>query len=358
MNNKLFLTDFSFEESEIVVTPVNFDLTCSYGLGTAKGPNSLIKESVQIDNHFLNRKHNSVEEPAKFFLNKGEIINEIAKANSSLRKSVNLYWDMVDETSKGVEETDQIKERKKFIINSVNQLQSNIFTITNLITENVLENNKIPCIIGGDHSIIEGALFAIDEQYKDNYNILQIDAHCDLRIGGYEGFEKSHASIMANILSNNINVKSLVQVGIRDFSKNEYNLTSITPRQEFTNKYSPTPIYKFLDEYIAEADYSFNGGGYLHNIVEKIASVFNVNKCKNIYLTLDVDGLIPSLCSNTGTPVPGGLDFNKVLFLIKKLKEWGFNFIGFDIVEIGNDKFDGNVASRLLHQIGNIITKY
>ena len=76
---------------------------------------------------------------------------------------------------------------------------------------------------------------------------------------------------------------------------------------------------------------------------------------KEVYISFDIDGLNPKLCPSTGTPVAGGLEFEQVIFLIKKVVKSGRKIIGFDLNEVapGHDDWDANVAARLLYQLSN-----
>jgi agmatinase len=78
-----------------------------------------------------------------------------------------------------------------------------------------------------------------------------------------------------------------------------------------------------------------------------------------VYVSFDIDGLDPKLCPNTGTPVPGGLEFEQSLFLIKQMVRSGRQIIGYDINEVapGNDQdneWDANVGARLLYRIAGL----
>jgi agmatinase len=74
------------------------------------------------------------------------------------------------------------------------------------------------------------------------------------------------------------------------------------------------------------------------------------------YVSFDIDGLDPSLCPNTGTPVPGGLSFAEMVVLLKTLVESGRKIVGFDLVEVAPDPtgasdWDGNVGARVLYKL-------
>ena len=77
---------------------------------------------------------------------------------------------------------------------------------------------------------------------------------------------------------------------------------------------------------------------------------------ENIYLSFDIDGLDPKLCPNTGTPVPGGLEFEQAVYLIAQVVKCGKKIIGFDLNEVapGENEWNGNVGARLLYKMCNL----
>jgi len=74
-----------------------------------------------------------------------------------------------------------------------------------------------------------------------------------------------------------------------------------------------------------------------------------------VYVSFDIDGLDPSLCPHTGTPVPGGLSFQEAVYLVAAVVRSGRRLVGFDLVEVAPDpaggEWDGNVAARLLYKL-------
>jgi agmatinase len=153
----------------------------------------------------------------------------------------------------------------------------------------------------------------------------------------YEGFEFSHASIMFNALKIP-QVSQLVQVGIRDYCEDERKLSE-----------SDSRITTFYDADIKHQQYE---GKTWKDICNDIIATLPTN----IYLSIDIDGLDPKLCPNTGTPVPGGFEFEQIVYLIQKLVESKRQIIGFDINEVspGEDEWDANVGARLLYKISNM----
>jgi agmatinase len=207
-------------------------------------------------------------------------------------------------------------------------------------TKELLGQDKIVGLIGGDHSTPLGYFKAIAEKHGD-FGILQIDAHCDLR-QSYEDFVYSHASVMYNALREIPELKKLVQVGIRDYSEDELTLI----------KESEGRIITFFDKDIKERE--FEGETWktiVNEIVEKLP--------EKVFISFDVDGLDPKLCPSTGTPVAGGFEAEQINYLFKKVADSGRELIGFDLNEVGvgENGLDANVAARLLFKLCNLMVK-
>jgi agmatinase len=156
----------------------------------------------------------------------------------------------------------------------------------------------------------------------------------DLR-KAYQGFSYSHASIMYNALKLP-GVARLVQVGIRDYCDEELEVV----------KRAMGRVVTYFDDDIKAQLYE---GKTWSAICERIVA----DLPENVYISFDIDGLNPMLCPNTGTPVPGGLDFNMVTYLLKKLVTTGHKIISFDLNEVspGTTDWDANVGARLLYQL-------
>ncbi|WP_317175203.1 agmatinase family protein [Hymenobacter qilianensis] len=198
-----------------------------------------------------------------------------------------------------------------------------------------LDAGKAVAVLGGDHSTPLGYIHALAERHEE-FGILQIDAHCDLR-PAYEGFEYSHASIMYNALQLP-QVKKLVQVGIRDFCQQEAELA----------ERSNGRIIMFPERFLREELY---GGKSWRKECKKIIAQLP----QKVYISFDIDGLDPKLCPGTGTPVPGGLEFEEALYLIRMVVRSGREIIGCDLNEVapGDTDWNGIVGARLLYQLCN-----
>jgi len=205
-------------------------------------------------------------------------------------------------------------------------------------TSSLLREEKLVVLLGGDHSVPLGYLKAIAEKYGE-FGVLQIDAHCDLR-KSYENFDFSHASIMYNALTEIPQIIKLVQLGVRDYSEEEFNYIKNSNRRVVT--YFDRDIKEKLFEGI-------NWRTISDELIQQLPAC--------VYLSFDIDGLDPKLCPHTGTPVSGGLEIEQVIYLVKKIIESGRKFIGMDLDEIaiGESNYDANVGARILWKLCNML---
>jgi agmatinase len=137
-------------------------------------------------------------------------------------------------------------------------------------------------------------------------------------------------------------VDKLVQVGIRDWCDEEMQLI----------KSSNNRVKVFFDADMKRK--IFEGANWriiCNEIVNSLPPL--------VYISFDIDGLDPKLSPNTGTPVPGGLEFEQAIYLIRSLVDSGRKIIGCDLNEVvpGLDDWDANVAARLLYKMCNLMGK-
>ncbi len=329
-NNNIFGLPFSEEESRLVIVPVPWEVTVSYGAGTARAAEHVFKASLQVDLF-----DPDVAEGWKqgFYMRHAD--KKVLLKSDYLRKEAELYIDYI---SKG----DDVNENK-FMCKSLKEINEGSKYMNNWVyeqTKELLDKGKLVGLLGGDHSTPLGFFKALAEKHGA-FGILQIDAHCDLR-ENYEGFVYSHASIMHNALTEIGELSKLVQVGIRDYSEGEYNYVR-------TNK---ERISTFFDQDIKERMYE---GESWKQICDEIIGQLP----DKVHISFDIDGLDPKLCPNTGTPVQGGFETEQVMYLFKKLASSGKQLIGFDLVEIGVGESDwnANVGARLLFRMCNLLVK-
>jgi len=305
------------EQAKVVLVPVPFEATCSYGGGTADGPEAILEASKQVD---------------LFDLETGKPY-EAGIAMLPLPKQVREWSNRGRELAEPIIEAGGVADAKDLA--EVNALCAQMNEWVYAECKRWMALGTRGGVVGGDHSTPYGCIRAHAEAHP-GLGILHLDAHADLR-DAYEGFTWSHASIMHNVIHRLPRVSRLVQVGIRDFSEGE--LEEIEA--------SNGRIETFFDERMAseKAD-GMSWREICDNIVNRLP--------KQVYLSFDIDGLDPTLCPHTGTPVPGGLSFQEACQLIAAVARAGKHIVGFDLNEVApgpDSEWDGNVAARLLYKM-------
>ncbi len=324
----LFGLPFTIENASLVIIPVPWEVTASYGTGTAQGPKAILEASLQVDLAVKN-----IQDAWKLGIAMLPISTEWEEESKQWRDHITPY---IKWLASGKE-----KSANNLILNAAEGVNGISKKLNAWVKEEAItlqEQGKMIAVLGGDHSTSYGLMQAIDEQY-DDFGILQIDAHADLR-EAYEGFEFSHASIMNNALKLK-HLSKLVQVGIRDFSDSELNLIN-----DSSDKIH-TWFHNDIKRNIFEGN---NWNSICDNIIADLP--------QNVYISFDIDGLDPKLCPHTGTPVPGGFEFYEAVFLIEKLVKSGRRIIGFDVCEVApgkNSDWDGNVGARILYILSNLM---
>lgn len=246
--------------ARVHIIPVPYEATTSYGKGTEFGPLALLEASQEVELF----DDELWAEPFKIGVHTSDPVRMEPVSSDTEEPFSELY-----ETVKPLIDTD-----------------------------------KFPIILGGEHSLTLGAVKAAADRYQD-LSILQIDAHCDLR-PEYMGNPHSHASVSYQIYHSLPN-PLITQVGIRNLSAEE--------AKWMENEHPNIKIYW------ARTQDKWN----FHDIVNTLSD--------NVYLTIDVDGLDPSIMPSTGTPEPGGMGWYQLMELIKVLcvKK---NVVAADIVEL------------------------
>ena len=187
--------------------------------------------------------------------------------------------------------------------------------ILNLIKKaisNILNDGKIPLIMGGEHLITYPIISAYTKYYP-NLSVIQLDAHADLR-ENYLGEKLSHSTVMRRIVET-VGGSNLIQLGIRSGTQEEFDFA----RQ----------IGSLYD---------------LNN--DQLNVIKNQIEGKEIYISIDLDILDPSIMPGTGTPEPGGLDFEKLIEILTFFKE--ANVVGMDIVELLPQKSSNQISSSIV----------
>lgn len=246
----------SLDSARILVLPVSYEGTVSYGTGTGAGAMAIVDASRNME------------------LYEEETDSEVYKL--------------------GIHTLPEFTPRE-----NPELMMSELYDYT----KKLLASDKFICMLGGEHSVSAPIIQAHNEKFE-NLSVLQIDAHADLR-DEYDGTPHSHASIMARVVKD-LRIPS-VQVGIRSISSDE---------ARSLKGDLPTKIF-WARDIVGKTDW----------IDEAIDGL-----TENVYLTIDIDGLDPSIVPTTGTPEPGGLGWYETLTLIRKLAEKK-RVVGMDLVE-------------------------
>jgi agmatinase len=258
----------SFERARVLVWPVSYEGTVSYGTGTGRGAETIIDASRNMELY-------DEETDAEVYKLGIHTVAETPSVEPPEAMMQALY------------------ERARELVSS----------------------GKFVAMIGGEHSVSGPVIRAHAEKYE-NLSVLQIDAHADLR-DTYDGTPHSHASIMARVVKD-MKIPS-VQCGIRSISAEE---------ARTLNQY-PTRIF-WAKDIVGRTD-------WWDEAVDGLT--------ENVYLTVDIDGLDPSLVAQTGTPEPGGLGWYETVGLIRTLARKR-RVVGMDLTEYSY--VEGQTASAFL----------
>jgi agmatinase len=270
----------SLRDASFVVVPVPYDLTSTYQPGSRRGPTAIIEASTNME------------------LYDEELMKETYLAG--IHTTLPLPVD-----SRG----------PKHMMNVIRKKISGIVAL-----------NKIPVMLGGEHSITFGAIQALQEKYS-KLTVLHLDAHADLR-ESYQGSPHSHASVARRISG----ICRLVQVGIRSMSREEADFLS----QSNVKSYC--------------ADFVLEKKNWSETVCKELSG--------DIFISIDLDVFDPSIMPATGTPEPGGLYWRDVLQLLKKASQ-SCKIRGFDVVELA--PIPGIVApdfmaAKLIYRLMGYIT--
>ena len=322
---QLFGLPFTENTAEFVILPVPWEVTVSYGAGTADGPEAILEASAQVDLYFRD-----YPEAWKLGLTMLPVSDELLEENRKYRDLASSYIRWLEESG-----TQEEGQRMKVIPKAIDDISEKLNIYVRSQARKFLGRGKMMGLLGGDHSTPLGFIQALSEKYED-FGILQLDAHADLR-NAYEDFTYSHASIMHNVLKIP-QVTKLIQVGIRDYCEEEIRVINAHPDR----------VKVYFDEDIQHHLLEGNSWRSVCNSIIKSLP-------DQVYISFDIDGLDPRFCPNTGTPVPGGMDFQQVAYLIRALVMAKKTIIGFDLVEVspGESEWDANVGARLLYMLVN-----
>lgn len=326
----IFGLPFNAEESELVVIAVPWEVTVSYGDGASLGPSAILEASYQID--LYNQMYPELWKLG-IFIDDHLVLGWTAKNLSLKEKAQSIISKL--EAGGQIEDDATLMENLKEVNEACQRLNEEV-------KERVLYWNakgKKVALLGGDHSTPLGYYEALAEG-RDVFGILHLDAHMDLR-DAYEGFVYSHASIMYNTLKVP-QINKIIQVGVRDFCEQEVSVV----------KNSNQRVMVFSNHDLKRS--AFEGLTWKEQCKVIIDALPDY-----VVVSCDIDCLYQWYCPNTGTPVPGGLSFDQVSFLLNELADSKKQIIGFDLVEVspGEDNWDGNVGARMLFNLCGAFAK-
>ena len=273
-------SETSFEKAKFIILPIPFDSTSSYRPGSRDGPSRIIEASRYVE------------------------LFDVELAEEPYLKGVFTLDELEPVRGNPAETIERISQATKYVI----------------------DNRKIPILIGGEHTITLGAVSVLP---KDSIVVI-LDAHADLRYS-YQGDSLSHACVTRRILEKSLGT---VQIGVRSMSEEEY---TYVKENNLTLYYRDTIRKSGLNP-------------FLQDLKKNIES-------RSVYLSIDVDVLDPSEAPGVSTPEPDGLSFFEAKEIIKQIC-CSSHIKGIDIVEVtplhGNTVTEFLAASLLYKAIGYI----
>jgi len=191
--------------------------------------------------------------------------------------------------------------------------------VTEKMVGGFMDQKKLVCLLGGEHSVSAGAIAASAKRHK-NMCVLQLDAHSDMR-EEYHGSKYNHACVMARAK----NLCPVIQVGIRSMDISE--------------------LPNIKKENIFYAEKIRHNPQWIKDVVARLS--------EEVYLTIDLDVFDPSIMPSTGTPEPGGLGWYEVIDLLREVIKQK-KLVGFDVVELApnpKEKSSDFLAAKLVYKI-------
>jgi agmatinase len=245
----------AFEQARVVILPIPYEQTTTYGTGTKAGPEALLAASRHME------------------LYDEELDYEV--------------WQVGIHTLRELEP-------------DASGPQAMVDRIARVARE-LLRHGKFVVGLGGEHTVTVGLVRAFAEHFP-GLSVLQFDAHGDLR-EAYQGTPFNHASVMRRVRE----LVPAVQVGIRSLSREE---------AEWVKERGARLFY--ASEVVRTPD---------------IADAISAALTDQVYITICLDGLDPSIMPSVGTPEPGGLGWYDVLRIVRRVAETR-HIVGFDVVEL------------------------
>ncbi len=264
-----------YEDSRFVVVPVPYDSTTSFRSGSRYAPAAIIDASRHLED---------------FDVETG-----------------------LDASQWGIYTLDELSPDMSGPKRVVGQVSA--------LIEGVLDDHKMPALLGGEHTITVGAVRACADRFED-LSVLYLDAHADLR-DSYMGTRWGHASVAMRVSE----LCPMVQVGVRSISSEEYDFAL---SREIPIFYWPP---------------GKDGEALNADVCRRLSS--------NVYISIDLDVADPSIMSAVGTPEPGGMTWWELTSLLKEVAARK-NVVGFDIVELSPEEGPvacSSTAARLAYKI-------
>ena len=196
-------------------------------------------------------------------------------------------------------------------------------------TARVVAAGKIPALLGGEHTITVGGVRACAERYAD-LSVLYLDAHADLR-DSFMGSRWGHASAARRVSE----ICPLVAVGVRSISAEELEFAQDARNAERVA----------LHFWQQPPDADALAGAPIDAIMARLSP--------NVYISIDLDALDPSIMPAVGTPEPGGMGWWDVLGLLRAVSQRR-RIVGFDIVELSPEEGPvacSSTAARLAYKL-------
>lgn len=319
----LFGLDTSLVEARVVIIPVPFEATTSYGGGAAGAPAAILEASRQVD--LLDREYGPTWEAGIAML---PVPRRIARLSASAGHAARPI------IAAGGPRPGNARHAKA--VATVDAAGAVVNAWVRDEARKALDRGQVAGVLGGDHSCPFGLIAELSGRHP-GLGILHVDAHADLR-SAYEGFAWSHASIFHNVIGRLQGVGKLVQVGVRDFGSRELAMIDGSDGR----------IETFFE---ADVRSRLLSGETWDSTCRRIVGRLP----GEVYISFDIDGLSPDLCPHTGTPVPGGLSFAEGCHLLKVLADSGRRVVGFDLCEVvpgpKDDEWDANVGARVLYKL-------
>ena len=264
-----------FRTAEVLILPIPYEATTTYGMGTREGPGAIIRASRNMELY-------DDELGSEVYVVGIHTLPELEAVASGPK-------DMIDRIYKAISD---LASTGKFVVS-----------------------------LGGEHSITSGIVRGFKKAYP-GLSVLQFDAHADLR-DSYQGTPYSHASVMRRV----VEMATIVQVGIRSMSSEEADYIKASGIASYS-------AYRIA-----------RGGMKMEEVLDSLSS--------EVYITLDLDVLDPSVMPATGTPEPGGLGWYQILDMIREVASRK-SIVGLDVVELApqpGNRAPDFLAAKLIYKV-------